>query len=99
MLSRSSSATAACGSGRSASFIPALPAAWSVTMIAFMGQSAILAIAIRCSKAERAKHMPRHNEAEKSGGDDCKDHERDDVPHGAGPNTPKRVLAYFLSGP
>src|SRR5262245_1209143 len=28
---------AACGSGRSTSFIPAVPAAWSVTMIAFMG--------------------------------------------------------------
>src|SRR6266550_4555963 len=27
---------AACGSGRSASFIPAVPAAWSVTTIAFM---------------------------------------------------------------
>src|SRR5215831_14954772 len=27
---------AACGSGRSTSFIPAVPAAWSVTMIAFM---------------------------------------------------------------
>src|SRR5262244_553414 len=28
---------AACGSGRSASVIPAVPAAWSVTTIAFMG--------------------------------------------------------------
>src|SRR5262249_12653957 len=28
---------AACGSGRSTSFIPAVPAAWSVTTIAFMG--------------------------------------------------------------
>src|SRR6266849_2985519 len=27
---------AACGSGRSSSFIPAVPAAWSVTTIAFM---------------------------------------------------------------
>src|SRR4030088_231083 len=27
---------AACGSGRSTSFIPAVPAAWSVTTIAFM---------------------------------------------------------------
>jgi hypothetical protein len=27
---------AACGSGRSASVIPAVPAAWSVTMIVFM---------------------------------------------------------------
>jgi hypothetical protein len=58
----------------------------------------ILAIAIRRCKAERAKHMPRHNEAEKSGGDDRKDHERDDVLHSASPNTPKRVFSYFLSG-
>jgi hypothetical protein len=28
---------AACGSGRSTSVIPAVPAAWSVTTIAFMG--------------------------------------------------------------
>jgi hypothetical protein len=28
---------AACGAGRSASVIPAVPAAWSVTTIAFMG--------------------------------------------------------------
>jgi len=61
-------------------------------------QLAILAIAIHRSKAERAKHMPRHNEAEKSGGDDCKDHERDDVLHSASPNTPKRVFSYFPSG-
>jgi hypothetical protein len=27
---------AGCGSGRSVSFIPAVPAAWSVTMIAFI---------------------------------------------------------------
>jgi hypothetical protein len=27
---------AACGSGRSTSFIPAVPAAWPVTTIAFM---------------------------------------------------------------
>ena len=65
-------------------------------MIAFMGQSAILAIAIRRSKAKRAKHMPRHNEAEKSGGDDCKDHERDDVLHGACPNTPPSSVQWRL---
>jgi hypothetical protein len=29
---------AACGSGRSTSVIPAVPAAWSVTTIAFIGQ-------------------------------------------------------------
>src|SRR6516164_9235628 len=28
---------APCGSGRSTSFIPAIPAAWSITTIAFMG--------------------------------------------------------------
>jgi hypothetical protein len=28
---------AACGSGRSTSFAPAVPAAWSVTTIAFIG--------------------------------------------------------------
>src|SRR6267154_3695913 len=30
---------AACGSGRSTSFIPAVPAAWSVTTIAFIAHS------------------------------------------------------------
>src|SRR5215470_1245135 len=33
---------AACGSGRSTSFIPAVPAAWSVTTIAFMEISSII---------------------------------------------------------
>jgi hypothetical protein len=60
--------------------------------------SAIVAIAIHRSKAQRVKHMPRHNEAKKSGCDDCKDHERDDLLHDASPYTPKS-FGSFLSRP
>jgi hypothetical protein len=59
------------------------------------GQSAV--IAIRRSKAKRVQHMPRHNEAKKSGGDDCEDHEHDDLLHDADPHTPKILAATAVS--
>jgi hypothetical protein len=50
--------------------------------VAFCNRSTTWAIsAIRHSKAKRIQHMPRHREAKKSGCDDSKDHERDDLPH------------------
>jgi hypothetical protein len=50
-----------------------------------VAQSAVVAIAIRRSNTKRVQHMPRHNEAKKSGCDDCKDHERDDLLHDDNP--------------
>jgi hypothetical protein len=46
-------------------------------------ESAVLTIAIHGSKAKSVEHMPRHNEAKKSGCDDCNDHERDEFLHDA----------------
>src|SRR5215213_138155 len=39
---------AAGGSGRSTSFIPAVPAAWSVTTIALMNFSAVISLCWQC---------------------------------------------------
>jgi hypothetical protein len=55
-------------------------------------QSAVLAIAIRRSKAKSVEHMPRYNEAKQTGCHDCKDHERDDLLHDASSHA-ERFLA------
>jgi hypothetical protein len=51
--------------------------------------SAVLAVAIRPCKPQRIEHMPRHHEAKKSGREDCKDHDCDDLLHDAKPHALK----------
>src|SRR6202012_1890710 len=46
---------AACGSGRSTSFIPAVPAAWSVTTIAFMGRVSAVCLVVAGMGACRSR--------------------------------------------
>src|SRR5262250_62280 len=49
---------AACGSGRSTSFIPAVPAAWSVTTIAFMGiVSSVLFVGNGAGNGKPVRHL------------------------------------------
>src|SRR5262245_11023346 len=63
---------AACGSGRSTSDIPAVPAAWSVTTIAFIVRLLCRVLIRTVAEHERDEHHQHGHKPEGVGGDSAR---------------------------